>query len=141
MTRAEGIDAGPAGISPRDSPAPRRRVLVCEDDPSIRTMVTAVLSRGEFDVVTVSDGVETIARLVDPFDVIILDLMMPTKSGYDVLHHLQETNPTLLERIIVVTAHAAVRRQPLQVPVAALLIKPFDIVELMAAVTRIAGDS
>ena len=141
MTRGEAIDSATIGISSLCSRDVRRRVLVCEDDLSIRTMVSAVLSYGKFEVVSVSDGVETIARLVDPFDVIILDLMMPSKSGYDVLEHLQQTNPALLERIIVVTAHAAVRRQPLDVPVAAVFIKPFDIVEFMAAVRRVAGDS
>ena len=104
-------------------------------------MVSAILGRGQFEVVTVSDGVEAIARLTDRFDVIILDLMMPSKSGYDVLDHLQQTNPALLGRVIVVTAHAAVMRQPLAVPVAEIMIKPFDIVEFLAAVHRVAGDS
>jgi CheY-like chemotaxis protein len=135
MTSAEGLDSERTGVAPQL----RRRVLVCEDDPSIRTMLNAVLSRRQFEVVSASDGVETIAKLVDPFDVIVLDLMMPTKSGYDVLHDLQKANPALLKRTVVVTAHAAVTRQPLQVPVAALFIKPFDIVEFMAVVTRIAG--
>lgn len=137
MTTDDGIHSDPTGISPLLG----RRVLVCEDDPSIRKMLSTILSRRQLEVVSVSDGVETIARLVDPFDGIILDLMMPTKSGYDVLDHLQKTNPRLLQRTIVVTAHAAVTRQPLQIPVAALFVKPFDIVEFMAAVTRIAGDS
>lgn len=127
---------------PNDLSAPvRRRVLVSEDDPSIRTMLNAVLSRRHLEVVSAADGVETIARLDDPFDVIILDLMMPAMSGYDVLDHLQKTNPALLKRTIVVTANAAVARQPGQIPAAALFVKPFDIVEFMAAVTRIAADS
>ncbi len=102
-------------------------------------MLGTVLSRKQLDVVSVFDGVEAIARLDDPFDVIVLDLMMPTKSGFDVLDHLQKTNPTLLKRTIVVTAHAAVRRQPLHFPVAALFVKPFDIMDFMAAVTQLAG--
>lgn len=140
MPGATAVDSENMGISSLCSLGVRRRVLVCEDDPSIRTMVSALLRRGHFDVVTVSDGVETMAILDDPFDVIVLDLMMPNKSGYDVLNHIQQTNPVLLDRVIVVTAHAAVRRQPLKVPVAVLMIKPFDIVDFMAAVTRIAGE-
>jgi CheY-like chemotaxis protein len=104
-------------------------------------MLNALFRRTQFDVVSVCDGAETITRLVDPFDAIILDLMMPAKSGYDVLDHLQQTNPALLKRTIVVTAHAAVTRQPLQVPVAAVFVKPFDIVEFMTAVTQVAGGS
>jgi CheY-like chemotaxis protein len=137
MMMAEGIHSEPTSIGP----GLRRRVLVCEDDPSIRMMLSALFRRRHFDVVSACDGAETIARLADPFDVIILDLMMPAKSGYDVLDHLQQTNPALLMRTIVVTAHAAVTRQPLQVPVAAVFVKPFDIVEFMTAVTRVAGDS
>lgn len=141
MPGVTAIDTKTMGISSLCSPAVRRRVLVCEDDPSIRTMVSAVLGRGDFDVITVSDGEETIARLDEPFDVMILDLMMPNKSGYDVLRHIQQTNAKLLERVILVTAHAAIRRQPLEVPVAAVLIKPFDIGEFMTAVRRTAGES
>ena len=138
MRRATAIDSENSSLS---SFAGRRRVLVCEDDASIRKMVTAILRHYQYDVVPVSNGVEAIAILDAPFDAIILDLMMPSSSGYDVLEHLEKTNPALLERVIVVTARAAVLRQPLQVPVAALLLKPFDIVELMAAVNRIAVDS
>lgn len=137
MTTTEGIHSERTGVSPELRP----RVLVCEDDPSIRTMMTALLGRRQFEVVSACDGAETIARVVEPFHVIILDLMMPAKSGYDVLDHLQKTNPALLERTIVVTAHAAVTRQPLQVPVAAVFVKPFDIIDFMDAVARIAGDS
>ena len=139
-TRPDGLDAEAACIS-RNARATRRRVLVCEDDPSILAMVRAVLSRGQFEVVSAVDGVETMARLDEPFDVIVLDLMMPSKSGFDVLNVLAETNPALLKRVLVVTAHTGVRRRPLRVPVAGLLIKPFDIVEFLEAVTRVAGDS
>jgi len=104
-------------------------------------MLGAILSRTQFEVVSACDGAETIARLDEPFDVIVLDLMMPAKSGYDVLDHLQKTNPTLLRRTIVVTANAAVTRQPLQVPVAAVFVKPFDIVDFTTAVTLVADNS
>jgi two-component system response regulator VicR len=136
MTTAEGIHSEPTGMSSLP-----RRVLICEDDPAIRAMLGAILSRTQFEVVSACDGAETLTRLDDPFDVIVLDLMMPTKSGYDVLDHLQTTNPTLLRRTIVVTANAAVTRQPLQVPVAAVFVKPFDIVDFTTAVRRVAGDS
>ena len=136
MTTAEGIHSETTGMSSLP-----RRVLVCEDDPSIRAMLCTILSRTQFEVVSVCDGAETIARLDDAFDVIVLDLMMPSKSGYDVLDHLQKTNPTLLKRTVVVTANAAVTRQPLQVPVAAVFVKPFDIVDFTTAVMHVAGDS
>src|ERR1051325_8348273 len=96
MTTAEGIHSEPTATS-----SVPRRVLVCEDDPSIRAMLVAMLSRTQFEVVSACDGAEAITRLDDPFDVIVLDLMMPTKSGYDVLDHLQRGNPTLLRRTLV----------------------------------------
>ena len=93
MGRATAIDSENTAIPSLSSPAVRRRVLVCEDDPAIRTMVSAILSRSHCEVVTASNGIEAIAILEDPFDVIILDLMMPSSSGYDVLDHLQKPIP------------------------------------------------
>ncbi|HVE72006.1 MAG TPA: response regulator [Thermoanaerobaculia bacterium] len=111
-----------------------RRALVCDDDRSIRTMLHALLRHSHFDVETVDGGGEAIARLAEPFDLVVLDLMMPNTSGYDVLDHIQRTNPQLLQRVIVATAHAAIVRQPLTTPVAAVLVKPFDLHEFMQAV-------
>lgn len=115
------------------------RVLVCDDDQSIRGMVTAILTRSVFEVVPASGGAEAVELLDESFDVIILDLMMPETSGYDVLHHVRGTKPELLSRVIVITAHAAVSKHPLEEPVAAVLLKPFDIAEFMRIVRRIVG--
>jgi two-component system OmpR family response regulator len=136
---------GPASLDGRGASAsalhkPGRRVLVCEDDPSIREMLSTLLTRERFEVVTASNGTEAISRLDDSYEVIILDLMMPNTNGYDVLNHLRERNPALIERVIVVTARAEVRRKALTLPVAQTLIKPFDLDEFMGAVRRVAGD-
>lgn len=100
-------------------------------------MVDAVLTRHRFDVVACEHGAEAIALLSEPFDVIILDLMMPRKSGYDVLHFIEQNAPHLLGRVIVTTANAAVIRTPLPQAVAATVIKPFDLAEFLAVVNRV----
>lgn len=136
---ADDRDAsGAASLHSRSRP---RRVLVCEDDPSIRGLVSILLGREQFEVVTATNGAEAISRLEDRFDVVILDLMMPSSNGYDVLNHLEVFNPALLERVIVMTARADVVRKSLGVQVAHTMVKPFDILELMATVHRLAGDS
>lgn len=104
------------------------RAFICEDDRTIRSLIEALLRREGFSTESVATGSEAATRLaVEMYDVIVIDLMMPGLSGYEVIQHVREKNPTLLKRIIVITAAAAVARAPFPEPVAAVLVKPFDI--------------
>jgi two-component system, OmpR family, alkaline phosphatase synthesis response regulator PhoP len=138
-----GNELAPADGENHEAPSlrPLPRALVCEDDPSVRIMLNIILGRESFEVVAVSNGVEAIARLDEPFDVIILDLMMPTKNGFDVLEHLQRNNPMLLDRVVVLTAHAEIKRQPLRVPVASAVVKPFELRDFVEIVRRVADSN
>jgi two-component system, response regulator, stage 0 sporulation protein F len=64
-------------------------ILVAEDDRGIQTLLTTILTREGFRVECVSDGAEAMHRLErSDYDVVLLDLMMPTRSGHDVIRHL-----------------------------------------------------
>ena len=71
-----------------------RTVLVVEDDPWIRGLLTDLLSGEGYEVIQAQDGVSGLkmAQERDP-DVILLDLAMPEKSGLDVLHELKGSRP------------------------------------------------
>lgn len=88
--------------APQTEPPPSR-VLVVDDDESIRTLVSHLFSRSGYEVATAADGDEAIARLeAATFDLIVLDLMMPRTDGVAVIEWIGENAPP--PRIIVVTA-------------------------------------
>jgi signal transduction histidine kinase/CheY-like chemotaxis protein len=81
------------------APIPRMaglRVLIADDEPSVRATVRRLLERRGATVVACADGLEAEARLRDqPFDLAVLDVTMPGRSGYDVLGFARTTVPEL----------------------------------------------
>ncbi len=73
------------------------RVLIVEDEPTIRDMVTKLLDRAGFDVLAVGDGVEavSIAHLARPIDVLVTDVVMPGMSGIELAEQLMDRYPLL----------------------------------------------
>ena len=72
--------------TPPTPPEPRPTVLVCDDEPVLRMLVRATLDQGNYTVVEACDGDEALARASsDHPDLILLDMMMPGRSGSDVL--------------------------------------------------------
>lgn len=66
------------------------RVLVVEDDESVREAVSIVLERAGFEVDTESDGAEAVrTALADSFDLILLDIMLPSLNGLDVCRQIR----------------------------------------------------
>jgi DNA-binding response OmpR family regulator len=78
------------------------RVLVVDDEPMVREVLSRYLSRDGFDVATAADGDEALVRLgeAEP-DLVLLDLMLPRIDGYEVFRRLRERAPT---PVIMLTA-------------------------------------
>jgi CheY-like chemotaxis protein len=113
-------------------------VLVVDDDPSIRKMIVAALKRdgAPYTFVEASNGRDALdtMRAENP-DVVVLDLMMPVMSGWDVLR--ERSNDTRLREIPVIVVSA--NRDPevataVTSGICAFLPKPFDIGALSALV-------
>jgi CheY-like chemotaxis protein len=111
-------------------------VLVVEDDPAIRRLVTMVLKRQGYRLEAAADGVEAVLKLgISDYDVIVLDLMMPNLDGFTFLETLAEHQPERLRKVIVTSAASpAVIRERMMGGAYRLLPKPFDIHELVNAV-------
>jgi DNA-binding response OmpR family regulator len=114
-------------------------VLVVDDDLPIRSLIAKVLERNGIGVITAKDGAEAL-RLFDAtrFDTVVLDLMMPSMSGYEVLDYIE---PRLGQytAVIVVTAGGdpdLVRLQGRRVH--SVIRKPFDIALLAEVVSSVA---
>jgi CheY-like chemotaxis protein len=113
-----------------------KRVLVCEDDRAIRLLLYKLLERRGFSAECVATGAEALARLRrDAYDLILLDLLTPVVSGFDVIRFLERERPYLLARVIVVTALQRAFEETL--PVAAFVRKPFDLTELGRIIDRV----
>ena len=89
-------------------------VLICDDEPSLRELIRISLD-GPYEFVEADDGEESLelARSVRP-DVIILDMMMPRRSGLEVLTELRRDEDLADTRVIVLTAQPATREQALR---------------------------
>ena len=107
-----------------------RRILVIDDDLAIRVLLQAVLKRMKFEVELAEDGAAGLEKLQQspPFDLILLDLMMPRLNGYEFIDRVGEQFPEARPHIIVFTA--AGRRGVDKIPpdtVCNSILTPFDL--------------
>jgi CheY-like chemotaxis protein len=81
------------------------KILIADDEEVIRKFVRIQLTKLGFDVVEATDGEEAIRRLTDdPFDLLICDILMPKKDGWEVLKAARSNPQTKELPIIVLTA-------------------------------------
>jgi len=119
-------------MTPQHQQVQRQRVLVADDDQSIRQLVSTIVRREKFTVDAASDGLEAIECLKKhEYAVVLLDLMMPRLDGFGVIDWLRANPPLIKPIIIVITAYADQRFKEVDSEVVAgVLRKPFDVAEL-----------
>lgn len=109
------------------------RILVCDDDPSVRQLLEVTLSF-DHDVVMSTNGQEALDHLAgDPdVDLLVLDVMMPVKDGLATLRELREQEATAALPVVMLTAKAqdVDARTGLDAGANEYMTKPFDPLEL-----------
>ena len=112
-------------------------VLICDDEPSLRELIRISLN-GPYRFVEADDGEESLelARQVRP-DVVILDMMMPRRSGLEVLTFLRSEEQFAKTPVIVLTAQPAAREDALREGADVVMVKPFEPEEITAAVEEV----
>ncbi len=115
-------------------------VLVCDDEAPLRQLVCAALEDSDCSLVEASDGDEALAlaQSLHP-DLIVLDMMMPGRSGLEVVAALR-TDPAFVETpVVFLTARAQVSDRKAAAAAGAdhFLSKPFSVVELATVVERL----
>ena len=122
----------------------RVRVLVADDDPVILRLIEVNLGLEGFEVETATGGEDAIAKAaqVRP-DVILLDVMMPGVTGWDVAARLKADQATSNIPLVFLSARSQDedKRKGEELGVAAYVSKPFDPVELVATIRRLAGQA
>ena len=111
------------------------RVLVVDDDASIRGLITSVLIREGLNIDVATNGQEAIDKMRQTeYAVVVLDLMMPRISGYDLLKAIEDAGSRSACVVIISAASEKVIDSVASSSVRAKLRKPFNISELVTAV-------
>ncbi len=116
-----------------------KRILLVDDDPGVRASLSGVLVSEGYAVIPAEDGQRAIdlAQSAD-VDLVLLDLNMPLKNGWDTFEQLTAEHPHV--PIIIATARANQLFTALGAGADALIEKPLDISELLQTMTRLLNE-
>ena len=106
-----------------------KRVLLIEDEPNILEAISFILSRDGWTVHTHEDGETAMQKVIGfPPDMIILDVMLPGRSGFDILRELRDTEATKAIPVMMLTARGQEKDRDLAMRLGAnhFMTKPFS---------------
>jgi CheY-like chemotaxis protein len=112
-------------------------VLICEDEPSLRELIRVSLE-GPYEFAEADDGEESlaVARRLRP-DLVILDVMMPRRSGIEVLTEIRSDEALASTPVIVLTAQPETRNEALEKGADRVIEKPFVPEDISSAVEEV----
>jgi len=117
-----------------------RRVLIVDDEPNIVTALEFLFRRSGYDVRVATNGAEALEQ-IDSYrpDVVLLDVMMPVKSGYEVCQKVRERPDLAGVRIVMLSAKGSEAEvsKGLSLGADLYITKPFSTQELVAAIDRL----
>jgi CheY-like chemotaxis protein len=114
-------------------------VLIVDDDPSIRLLLVALLRRKGYQMLEARNGREALAEMrANNPDLVVMDLVMPEVSGWDVLRE-RAADPSLLRIPMIVVSASNTRKVLVDVldkRVCAVIAKPFDLATVLTTVAN-----
>ncbi len=120
----------------------RKRILLVDDDPEVLQTIELALKGQGYEVLLAHDGAEGLARAErDAPDLIILDVIMPRRSGFAVLDRIR-SNREHSPRIILLTANTEPRHRRFAESrgADAFLTKPFEVPQLLQEVDSLLAE-
>jgi excisionase family DNA binding protein len=146
--RPRGERAAAAGAATATAPgerpmgrAGRPRVLVVDDEASIRELLSKTLALAEYDVDTAPDGRAAIERLrLGNYDLLIADLKMPGLDGLSLIREAKRLKAELPVIIITGFSTESSAIEAVNLGVAGYLTKPFRVPQVLAAAARALGE-
>ena len=125
--------------TPQPQTTDRKRILLVDDDREVVEAMTVALQTAGYEILVARDGNQglAMAEREDP-DLVILDMMMPKRSGFLVLEKLRRTRPVPM-RVIMITANEGSRHKAYaeMLGVDDYIRKPFAMDRLMDSVNRL----
>ncbi|HTL16981.1 MAG TPA: response regulator, partial [Patescibacteria group bacterium] len=114
------------------------RILVVEDDSAIRRGIVDALEFAGYEALQAGNGNEGMTQgLRGAFDLLLLDLILPGHSGFEILKAAREARPTLPIIILTARGEEADRVQGLRLGADDYVVKPFSVRELLARVEAV----
>jgi len=142
--KSRSVSKSPPAASPASRPAraegePSKRILIVDDDPEIVDSMRAVLESRGYAILVARDGNQglAMAESEEP-DLVVLDMMMPKRSGFLVLEKLRRSRPDPM-RVIMITANEGSRHKAYaeMLGVDDYIRKPFAMDRLLESVDRL----
>jgi excisionase family DNA binding protein len=131
----------PAATAPLRQATERPRILVVDDESSIRDLLAKTLALAEYDVDTASDGRSALERLrLYPYDLLIADLKMPGIDGLSVIREAKRLKTDL--PVIIITGYSTETAaiEAVNLGVSGYLTKPFRVPQVLAAAAKAIGE-
>ncbi len=125
-------------MTAKPSSLPLRRILLAEDDESMRGFLVKALEKANYDVVAFENGEDAFERLKhEPFTLLLTDIVMPKMDGIELARRAAEIDPDL--KIMFITGFAAVILNSDHAPPkdSKVLSKPFHLKDLVREVDRL----
>jgi DNA-binding response OmpR family regulator len=120
--------------------ATKKRVLLADDDMDVRALVRRAIASLDVEIIEARDGEETLeAILVEEPDLIVLDVMMPTLNGWEILKYIR-SKPEIANTAVLMLTGVGRSVNALTAPLYgadAYLDKPFEIDDVVEAVRRL----
>lgn len=141
LNRVPASQVAPEPVRPHPVAVGRPRVLVVDDEESIRELLAKMLAMAEYDVETAPDGRVGIERLrQQKYDLLISDLKMPNVDGLALIRearHLAASMP-----VLIITGYSSEQSaiEAVNLGVTGYLTKPFRAPQVLAATARAIGD-
>ncbi len=127
-------------LNGHEQAAAEGRVLIVDDEASIRESLQTLLEMEGFTVDTASNGEDGLARMAEqPMDLVLLDLALPDRSGLEILRDIRDRDPGL--PVIMITAYGTVENAvaAMQAGASNFIQKPWDNEKLLADVRAVVG--
>jgi two-component system cell cycle response regulator CpdR len=125
-------------MTAKPSRLPVKRILLAEDDESMRGFLERALAKAGYEVISFANGKEAYERLQEePFTLLLTDIVMPQMDGIELARRAAELDPNL--KIMFITGFAAVTLNTNSRPPkdARVLSKPFHLKDLVREIDRL----
>ena len=119
-----------------------KKILIADDEPNIVTALEFLLERAGYEVRTARNGDEALAAIAqDPPDLVLLDIMMPVKSGYEVCKRIREEPEWGKVKVVMLSAKGrdAEVTKGLAMGADLYVTKPFSTRELLSQIRTLLG--
>jgi DNA-binding response OmpR family regulator len=120
-----------------------KKILIADDDQDTVSFLASILKANNYEVVVAFDGMQTIAvSHKEKPDLILLDIMMPVRSGINIFENLKMSTLTAITPVIFITgvANPEIKQKALKMGAADYIVKPFETEYLLSKVRKALGE-